>query len=71
MMIYVAIRFASIIVKNDLLNSFIIRQLKKKESRQGAVFEKQMADQQSMEFGGIAPPTQTKLPNNNNNNDNN
>ena len=70
MMIYVAIRFASIIVKNDLLNSFIIRQLKKKESRQGAVFEKQMANQQSMEFGGIAPPTQTKLPNNNNNNNN-
>ena len=32
-MIYIAIKCASIIVKNDLLNSFIIRQLKKKEER--------------------------------------
>ena len=31
MMIYVAIKFAKIIVQNDLLNSFIIRQLKKKQ----------------------------------------
>ena len=36
LMIYIAIKCASIIVKNDILNSFIIRQLKKKEDRNTA-----------------------------------
>ena len=34
MMIYVAIKCASIIVKNDLLNSFIIKQLENRQARQ-------------------------------------
>ena len=29
-----------------------------------------MAEQQAMEYGGIAPPSQTKIPNNNDNNNN-
>ena len=70
LMIYVAIKFASIIVKNDILNSFIIRQLKKRETRQIEQSQAQMAEQQAMEMGGVAPVQATKLPNNNNNNDN-
>lgn len=69
-MIYVAIKFASIIVKNDILNSFIIRQLKRRETRQQAQAQSQMAEQQAMEMGGVAPVASTNLPNNNNNNDN-
>jgi carbonic anhydrase len=69
MMIYVAIKFASVIVKNDMLNNFIIRQLKKKETREIATAQDQQAKQQSAEG---APPVQTaNLPNNNNNNNNN
>ena len=66
LMIYVAIKFASIIVKNDLLNSFIIKQLQKKEARQSAQANTQIAEQQAAEYGGIAPVTKTNLPNNNN-----
>ena len=69
-MIYVAIKFASIIVKNDMLNHFIIRQLKKKQERQSSQAESQMAQQQAMEYGGVAPVQKTNLPNNNDNNDN-
>jgi hypothetical protein len=72
LMIYVAIKFASIIVKNDLLNAFIIRQLKKKQTRESEKAQAQMAQQQAAEYGGVAPVAQTNLPNNNdNNNDNN
>jgi hypothetical protein len=70
MMIYIAIKFASIIVKNDMLNHFIIRQLKKKQDRQSAQAEAQMAQQQAMETGVAAPIQKTNLPNNNNNNNN-
>lgn len=71
LMIYVAIKFASIIVKNDILNSFIIRQLKKRETRQQAQAQSQMAEQQSMGMGGAAPVAATNLPNNDNNDNNN
>jgi len=71
LMIYVAIKFASIIVKNDILNSFIIRQLKKRETRQQSQAQAQMAEQQAMEMGGVAPVQATNLPNNNNNNNDN
>ena len=72
LMIYVAIKFASIIVRNDLLNSFIIRQLKRRETRQQSQAQAQMAEQQAMEMGGMAPVAATNLPNDNNNdNDNN
>jgi carbonic anhydrase len=71
LMIYVAIKFASIIVKNDILNSFIIRQLKRRETRQQSQAQAQMAEQQAMEMGGVAPVQATNLPNNNNNNNDN
>ena len=67
LMIYVAIKFAGIIVKNDILNNFIIRQLKKRETRQIAQSQAQMAEQQAMEMGGMAPAAATNLPNNNDN----
>lgn len=71
LMIYVSIKFASVIVKNDILNSFIIRQLKKREKRQQEQAKTQMAEQQAMEMGGVAPVATTNLPNNNNDNNNN
>jgi len=71
LMLYVAIKFASIIVKNDILNSFIIRQLKRRETRQQTQAQSQMAEQQAMEMGGVAPVAATNLPNNNNNDNNN
>lgn len=70
LMIYVAIKFASIIVKNDILNSFIIRQLKKRETRQTTQAQAAMAEQQAMEMGGMAPAQITNLPNNNDNDNN-
>jgi hypothetical protein len=70
LMIYVAIKFASVIVKGDLLNKFIIRQLKKKEDRNISQQQQQMQQQQAAEYGGAPPTQQTQLPNNNNNNDN-
>jgi len=72
LMIYVAIKFASIIVKNDLLNGFIIRQLKKREERKNQDAQSQMAQQQAAEYGAQQQIQRTNLPNNNNNdNDNN
>jgi carbonic anhydrase len=71
LMIYVAIKFASIIVKNDMLNAFIIRQLKKKQIREGEKAQTAMAQQQAMEMGGMAPVAQTNISNNDNNNNNN
>ena len=55
LMIYVAIKCAKIIVTHDLLNSFIIRQLKKKQQQDYDKSQKQMANQQAYEYGGIAP----------------
>jgi len=71
LMIYVAIKLASVIVKNDMLNHFIIRQLKKKQIQQSTEAQAQMAQQQAMEYGGVAPVQQTNIPNNNNDNNNN
>jgi hypothetical protein len=65
LMIYVAIKFASVIVKGDLLNKFIVRQLKKKQERESSAAQAQMAQQQSAEYGGVAPVQKTNLPNNN------
>ena len=70
LMIYVAIKFASVIVKNDMLNHFIIRQLKKKQDRESSKAESQMQKQQAAEYGGVAPLQKTNLPNNNDNNNN-
>jgi len=70
LMIYVAIKFAKIIVSNDLLNSFIIKQLQKKQQRDYEASQKQMAEQQAAEDGGI-PQVEKPPPINNNNNNNN
>ena len=70
LMIYVAVKLASTIVKNDLLNWFIIRQLKKKQIRESEKAQAQMAQQQAQEMGGAPPVASTNLPNNNNNNNN-
>ena len=71
LMIYVAIKFAKIIVSNDLLNSFIIKQLQKKQQRDYEKSQKQMADQQAAEYGGIQQVEKPQSINNNNNNNNN
>ena len=63
LMIYVAIKTASIIVKNDLLNGFIIRQLKHREERQVAKAQEQMRQQQIAESGGIEPVQKTNINN--------
>ena len=63
-MVYIAIRFAQIIVSKDLLNSFIINQLKKKQKREYDDAQKQMANQQAAEYGGVAP---VEAPENNGN----
>ena len=71
LMIYVAIKFAKIIVQNDLLNSFIIRQLKKKKHLEAQSSQEQMAAQQAQEYGAPAPVADVSLNNNNNNNNDN
>ena len=70
LMIYVAIKTAKLIVSNDLLNSFIIKQLQKKQQRDYEKSQKQMANQQAAEYGGI-PQVEKPPPINNNNNNNN
>ena len=55
LMIYVAIKIAKIIVTHDLLNSFIIKQLKKKQQQDYDKSQRAMANQQAAEYGGIAP----------------
>ena len=70
LMIYVAIKTAKLIVSNDLLNSFIIKQLQKKQQRDYEASQKQMAEQQAAEYGGI-PQVEKPPPINNNNNNNN
>jgi len=69
LMIYVAIKIAKIIVTHDLLNSFIIKQLKKKQQQDYDKSQRQMANQQAAEYGGIAP-VEAPTPNNNENNNN-
>ncbi len=66
-MIYIAIKIAKIIVTHDLLNSFIIKQLKKKQQQDYDKSQKHMANQQAAEYGGIAP-VEAPPPNNNANN---
>ena len=51
LMIYVAIKFAKVIVQNDLLNSFILRQLQKKQHSQYTEQQQAAAAQQAQEFG--------------------
>ena len=69
LMVYVAIKFATVIVQNDILNSFIIRQLKKKRNYEAQAA--QDAAVQSQIESGQAPPAATfNLSNNNNNNNN-
>ena len=68
LMVFIAIRLAKIIVSNDLLNSFIIRQLKKRQARQYEESQKQISNQQAAEYGGVAP---VEAPSNNNNNNGN
>ena len=86
LMIFIAIKLAKIIVFNDLLNSFIIKQLQKREARK-AQEAKQNADaQQAADYGGVPPPAEgnagangsangnanaSSNKNNNNNNNNN
>ena len=67
LMIYVAIKVAKIIVTHDLLNSFIIRQLKKKQKHDYDKAQKEMANQQAAEYGGAAP-VEPPAPNNNSGN---
>jgi carbonic anhydrase len=70
LMVYVAIKFAKVIVENDLLNSFIIRQLKKKRHLEAQASQEQAATQQAAEYGGVAPVENVSLNNNNNENNN-
>lgn len=70
MMVYVAIKFATVIVQNDILNSFIIRQLKKQKHLQAQASQEQAAAQQAQEYGEAAPVADISLNNNNNNNNN-
>jgi carbonic anhydrase len=70
LMIYVAIKFAKVIVENDLLNNFIVKQLKKKQHREAQNSQDEMAKQQAAEFGGVAAVANVAM-NNDNGNDNN
>ena len=54
----------------DLLNSFIIRQLKKQRNIKAQASQEAAAAQQAAEFGEAAPVAAVSL-NNNNENDNN
>ena len=70
LMVYTAIKFAKVIVQNDLLNSFIIRQLQKKQRLAAQSSQEQAAAQQAAEYGGVAPVADVAINNNNNNNNN-
>ena len=71
MMVYVAIKFAKVIVQNDLLNSFIIRQLKKKRHLEAQASQESAAAQQAAEYGESPAVADVSLNNNNNNNNSN
>jgi carbonic anhydrase len=66
LMIYVAIKFAKVIVQNDLLNSFILRQLKKKQHSEFVEQQQAAAAQQAQEYGETAPIENINVNNNNN-----
>jgi hypothetical protein len=72
LMIYAAIKFAKVIVENDLLNRFIVKQLQKKQAREYQKSQTQIAEQEQAQYG-VAAPVQapTNMNNNNNNNNNN
>ena len=70
LMIYVAIKIAKIIVTQDLLNSFIIKQLKKKQQHDYDKSQKMMANQQAADYGGIAPIDAPPINSGNNSNNN-
>ena len=70
LMVYIAIKFAKVIVENDLLNSFIIKQLQKKQHLAAQSSQEQQAQQQAAEYGGVAPVQNIAINNNNNNNNN-
>ena len=70
LMIYVAIKFAKVIVQNDLLNSFIIRQLKKNRHIKAQEQQEAQAKQQAEQYGEQVPIANVSLNNNNNNNNN-
>jgi carbonic anhydrase len=55
LMIYVAIKIAKVIVQNDLLNSFILRQLKKAQHAKFVDQQAAAAAQQAQEYGNTAP----------------
>jgi len=55
LMIYVAIKIAKVIVQNDLLNSFILRQLKKKQHSQFEEQQQAAAAEQAQQYGESAP----------------
>ena len=69
LMIYVAIKFAKVIVENDLLNSFIVKQLKKKQHKAAEEAQSQQAAAQAAEYGGVAAVANVAMNNDNNNND--
>lgn len=73
LMIYVAIKAAKIIVQNDILNSFILRQLGKKQARDYENSQAAIKAQEAAAYGGIAPvAAPINIQNNNeNNNENN
>ena len=66
LMIYVAIKFAKVIVQNDLLNSFILRQLQKKQHSQFVEQQQAAAAAQAAEYGETAPIENVNVNNNNN-----
>ena len=70
LMIYIAIKCAKIIVSHDLLNSFIIKQLQKKQKSDYNTAQKKMAEQQAADYGGVAPVEPPPLNNNTNANNN-
>ena len=68
LMIYVAIKFAKVIVQNDLLNSFIIKQMQKKQHAAFVDQQSAAAAAQAAEYGEAPPVTNVNVNNNNNNN---
>ena len=63
LMIYVAIKIAKVIVQNDLLNSFILRQLKKKQHSQYEEQQQAAAAQQAQEYGEAPAATNINVNN--------
>jgi carbonic anhydrase len=78
LMVFIAIKLAKIIVFNDLLNSFIIKQLEKRKARAAQEAKASSDAQQAEEYGGTPPPAEgssggegSEGEGNNNNNKNN